>query len=32
MQARMEQLEEQVENTLLTLDRLQRMAKELEAA
>lgn len=32
MQARMEQLEEQVENALLTLDRLQRMAKELEAA
>jgi hypothetical protein len=32
MQARMEQLEEQVDNALLTLDRLQRMAKELEAA
>lgn len=32
MQARMEQLEEQVGNALLTLDRLQRMAKELEAA
>ncbi|MFI8429990.1 MULTISPECIES: dynamin family protein [Pseudomonas] len=32
MQARIEQLEEQVGNALLTLDRLQRMAKELEAA
>lgn len=31
MQERIAQLEEQVENTLLTLDRLQRMAKELEA-
>lgn len=32
MHARMEQLEEQVGNALLTLDRLQRMAKDLEAA
>ncbi|SCW81527.1 dynamin family protein [Pseudomonas sp. NFACC05-1] len=32
MQDRIEQLEEQVGNALLTLDRLQRMAKELEAA
>ena len=32
MQVRIEQLEEQVGNALLTLDRLQRMAKELEAA
>ncbi|MHA6476281.1 dynamin family protein [Stutzerimonas sp. KH-1] len=31
MQERIAQLEEQVENTLLTLDRLQRMAKALEA-
>ena len=31
MKERIAQLEEQVENTLLTLDRLQRMAKELEA-
>lgn len=31
MQERMEHLEEQVENTLLTLDRLQRMAKGLES-
>lgn len=31
MQTRIEQLEEQVSNTLLTLDRLQRMAKDLEA-
>ncbi len=31
MQERITQLEEQVENTLLTLDRLQRMAKALEA-
>ncbi|MGU0874453.1 dynamin family protein [Pseudomonas aeruginosa] len=31
MQERMAQLEEQVENTLFTLDRLQRMAKALEA-
>jgi hypothetical protein len=31
MQERMGQLEEQVENALLTLDRLQRMAKDLEA-
>lgn len=30
MQERITQLEEQVENTLLTLDRLQRMAKALE--
>ncbi|MGO4659893.1 hypothetical protein AB4Z34_34735, partial [Ensifer sp. 2YAB10] len=32
MQTRIEQLEKQVDNALLTLDRLQRMAKELEAA
>lgn len=32
MQTRIEQLEEQVDNALLTLDRLQRMAKDLEAA
>ena len=31
MQERINQLEEQVENTLLTLDRLQRMAKDLES-
>ena len=31
MQERITQLEEQVENTLLTLDRLQRMAKALDA-
>lgn len=31
MQERIAQLEEQVENTLLTLDRFQRMAKALEA-
>lgn len=31
MQERMRQLEEQVENTLLTLDRLQRMTKDLES-
>jgi len=31
MQERITQLEEQVENLLLTLDRLQRMKKELEA-
>jgi hypothetical protein len=32
MKERIEQLEEQVGNALLTLDRLQRMAKDLEAA
>lgn len=32
MQTRIEQLEMQVDNALLTLDRLQRMTKELEAA
>ena len=32
IKARIKQLEGQVENALLTLDRLQRMAKELEAA
>ncbi|MEJ7138856.1 dynamin family protein [Amphibiibacter pelophylacis] len=31
MQARIDEFEEQVKNSLLTLDRLQRMAKELEA-
>lgn len=32
MRERMEQLEQQVDNALMTLDRLQRMARELEAA